>query len=337
MKIESSEINMKADHSYTLEQNHSSDFISHVIEAKIDIKDTIQKQNYVKFEISKLEKILLSDEKNLSHQDKIQKNILDILLSNFTNNKRFSFYPIDNDQHLSQNKLNEKLVRIEKSNFTYTREYHQKNSLEYNTQAQIFTNRGQINIDLDISFSQEFYEKHKTEINSKKIIYLDPIIINYKGELTSYDNISSTMRFEFDLNSDGKNELIPELKKGSGFLALDKNKNKTIDNGNELFGPNTRNGFKELEKYDEDLNSWIDENDSIFNDLLIWEKNEEGNNSLITLGQANIGAIYLGAVDSSFIYSSGINEEYAKLKQSSFHLKEDGKAGLITSVDVTTT
>ena len=331
MKIESSEINMKADNSYTFEQEHTSEFVSHLIESKINIKDNIQKQNFVKLEVTKLEKVLLHSEKDLTHQDKIQKNILEILLSNFTNNKEFKFHPIDED--IPQNKKNEKLVRIEESNFTYTREYHQKSSVEYSTQAHIQTNRGQINIDLNISFSQEFYEKHKTEINSKKTTYLDPLIINYKSDLTSYDNISNTISFEFDLNCDGKNELIPELKDGTGFLTLDKNKNGIIDNGNELFGANTGDGFKELREYDEDKNSWIDENDSIFENLLIWEKNENKDDSLIGLGQAGIGAIYLSAVDSGFIYSNGIREDYAKLKQSSFHLKEDGKAGLITSVD----
>ena len=333
MKIESSEINMKVDTNYTFEQEYSSEFISHLIESKIDIKDNIKKQNYVKLELTKLEKILLSSEKDLTHKDKIQKNILEILLSNFTNNKEFKFYPVDKDNHTTENKKSAKLVRIEESNFRYTREYHQKSSVEYDTQALIQTNRGQINIDLHLSFSQEFYEKHETKINSKRTIYLDPLIINYKSNLTSYDNISSSMNFEFDLNSDGKNELIPKLKNGTGFLALDKNKNELIDNGNELFGANTGNGFEELREYDKDGNSWIDENDSIFHDLLIWEKNETGANALISLGQAGIGAIYLSAVDSGFTYSSAIHEDYARLKQSSFHLKEDGKAGLISSVD----
>jgi hypothetical protein len=144
------------------------------------------------------------------------------------------------------------------------------------------------------------------------------------------------MRFEFDLNSDGENELIPELKKGAGFLALDKDDNGKIDNGNELFGANSGDGFGELSQYDEDGNSWIDENDSVFNDLLVWEKNEEGEDSLITLGQAGIGAIYLAAADSAYTYASGINENYAQLKQSSFYLKENGEAGLVTSVDFAT-
>ncbi len=332
MIIESSEIKMEANSNYIFEQKHSSDFSSVLISSKINIEDKIQKQNFVKHEIVKLERILLNQEKDLTHQDTIKKRILEILLSNFTKNKNVKLQPTDDNKTSRQNKL----ILIEETNFKHTQEYIQESSLTYNTQAAIKTNRGEINIDLNISFSQNFYEKHETIINKKKTIFLDPLIINYEAELTSYDNISSSMKFLFDLNSDGKNELIPELKKGSGFLALDKNNNKSIDNGNELFGANTGDGFEELRQYDEDKNNWIDENDSIFDSLLVWEKNEDRDNLLLSLGQAGIGAIYLSAVDSSFTYSSAIKEHYAQLKESSFYLKEDGKAGLVTSVDLAT-
>lgn len=332
MKIESSEIKMEADTSFKLEQKRTSSFTSHMISAKVDIKDEIRKENYVKLEVTKLEKILLSSEKDLSHQDKIKKNILEIILTNFTNNKKFKLQPTDDNMNNTPNALIKKKV----TTFKYTREYFQESSIQYNTQAQIKTNRGQINIDLDLSFSQSFYEKHEKELVKEKTIYLDPLIINYEGNLTSFDNIDSKMRFEFDLNSDGKNELIPELKEGTGFLALDKNENGKIDNGAELFGTKTGDGFEELKEYDKDGNSWIDENDSIFDRLLIWERDENGDGSLISLGEAGVGAIYLSSVDSIYNYSSAVKEEYAKLKQSSFYLKEDGKAGLITSVDFAT-
>jgi hypothetical protein len=104
-------------------------------------------------------------------------------------------------------------------------------------------------------------------------------------------------------------------------LALDKNDNDKIDDGGELFGVNTGDGFGELSAYDEDGNNWIDENDSIFSDLRVWEKKSNGESSLVTLGEAGIGAIYLANVGSV-----GNN-------QSSIFLKENGEAGMITSGD----
>ena len=329
MKIESSNINMDAQTSFTLEQQHSSSFKSILFESKKDIKDEIHKQNMVKLETTKLEKVLLVNKNDLSAQECINKKILETLLSNFTQNKGFEFHP--KGEELSSK--NQKLIQIEEKTFSYKKEYHQKSSIDFTTQAYVKTNKGQINIDLDISFSQNFFEVFEQTIVSKKVNYLDPLIINYDPTLSSFDNISSKLSFEFDLNSDGVNEVIPQLKNGAGFLALDKDSNGKIDNGNELFGANTGDGFAELKQFDEDGNSWIDENDSIFNSLLIWEKNKDGNDSLIALGQAGVGAIYLSAVDSKFLYASGINKEYAMLKQSSFYLKEDGTAGLITSSD----
>ena len=333
MRIESAEVTIEANSNYSFEHKQTSSFSSHLINAKLDVKDDIRKQNLVKLETTKLEKILLNSEKDLNHQDRIKKNILETLLRNFTDDKEFKLHP--NDQDIKNPKIS-KLTQVKLTTIENTHEYFQKSSLEYNTQAFVKTNRGQINIDLELSFSQEFYEVHKSKITSKKTIYLDPLIINYNSNLSSFDNISDSMKFTFDLNSDGKDELIPNLKNGSGFLTLDKNHNKTIDNGNELFGANTNDGFEELREFDEDENSWIDENDSIFKDLLIWEKNENGDNSLISLGQAGVGAIYLSAVDSGFTYSSGIRDDYARLKEASFYLKEDGKAGLVTSVEFAT-
>lgn len=330
MIIEATEINkMEAKANFTLEQEVNTSFTSHLIESKLDIKDEIRKENMVRIETVKLERVLLTSQTQLSHEEKIKKNILEILLQEFTGNKEFKLHPTDD----KINKTEQKLVRVEETKFEYTKKYFQKSEIEFSTQAQIHTNRGQINIDLDLSFSQEFTKVFQTSISSKKVTFLDPLIINYESNLTSFDNISSSMRFEFDLNCDGINELIPGLKDGSGFLALDKDKNGTIDNGDELFGANSGDGFAELIKYDEDGNSWIDENDSIFSRLLIWEKNESEDNTLITLGQAGIGAIYLSSIDSSFTYARDVNETYAQLKQSSFFLKEDGQVGLVTGVD----
>ena len=43
----------------------------------------------------------------------------------------------------------------------------------------------------------------------------------------------------------------------------------------------TGDGFKDLAMYDEDGNGWIDENDEIFSKLLIWSKDENGNDEFL--------------------------------------------------------
>ena len=91
--------------------------------------------------------------------------------------------------------------------------------------------------------------------------------------------------------------------------------------------------FADLKKFDNDDNDWIDENDDIFHNLVIWEKTENGEDNLITLAQAGVGAIYLASVNSNFDYHATLQDKIAHLKQSSFYLKENGQPGLITGVD----
>lgn len=60
-------------------------------------------------------------------------------------------------------------------------------------------------------------------------------------------------------------------------MALDVNYDGIINDGRELFGPRTGNGFLELAEFDIDGNNWIDENDPIFEKLRIWTLDEKGN------------------------------------------------------------
>jgi len=214
-----------------------------------------------------------------------------------------------------------------------TNEYYKNNTLDFAAQAKIQTQDQDIDVDLNISYTEEFYEKYKDNVSFETLALMDPLIIQYDLSSEYFDTISKDMSFEFDINNDDEVESIPILKEGSGFLALDKNSNGSIDNGNELFGPNTNNGFAELKQYDEDENDWIDENDSVFNDLRVWAKNEAGEDNLITLADANVGAIYLSDVSSSFDYDKSSNENLAHIKSSSIFLNEEGKAGLVTGVD----
>ncbi len=213
-------------------------------------------------------------------------------------------------------------------------EYSRSDSIEFNTQATIKTKDNKdINIDLDLSYSREFYEKHSEKLVFEETHFLDPLVIQYDCEASSFDSLSESMCFNFDINSDGTEKELPLLKDGNGFLVLDKNQNGTIDDGSELFGPSTNDGFGELSQYDSDGNNWIDENDSIFDDLRVWTKNESGDESLIALGQTGIGALYLGDVGADMAYNKSANESMAHLKSNSIFLREDGTAGIISSFD----
>lgn len=212
-------------------------------------------------------------------------------------------------------------------------EYFKKDSIDFSTKAIIKTNTQDINLDINISYSQELYEKYEKRLEYSQVNVIDPLIIQYGADASAFDFLDKDMSFSFDLDANGSENELASLKQGNGFLALDKNSNGKIDDGLELFGPSTNNAFEELRSYDSDGNSWLDENDSIFNDLIIWSKNEEGEDQMLSLKDANVGAIYLKDEETKISIDKSINDPLAHLKSTSFFLKDDGSAGLLSSLD----
>ena len=144
------------------------------------------------------------------------------------------------------------------------------------------------------------------------------------------------MTFQFDIDCDGKMDEISMLREGSGFLALDKNGDGKINDGSELFGTRSGNGFADLAVYDEDGNGWIDENDEIFDKLRVWSKDKDGKDVLKTLKEADVGAIYLGSTNSQFsLTDKKDNEVLGAVRSTGIYLKEStGMAGTVQQVDL---
>lgn len=162
-------------------------------------------------------------------------------------------------------------------------------------------------------------------------VLTDPLVINMDTNATSI----SDQKFKFDIDSDGDEEEISFAGNGSGFLALDKNEDGKIGDGSELFGTKSGDGFKDLAEYDEDKNGWIDENDSVYNKLKVWTKDSDGNDKLLNLKDADVGAIYLGNVNTEFNYKDMAGETDAVLRKTGIYLKEStGAAGTVAHVDL---
>lgn len=187
----------------------------------------------------------------------------------------------------------------------------------------------------DIAFNINF-NLIRESISGKSIEFkagdalIDPLVIAYNGIVPSLGN----EKIEFDIDCDGVKDFINFTGRGSGFLALDKNDNGVIDDGSELFGPNTCSGFGELKEYDSDGNNWIDENDNIFSKLKIWTTGADGQKKLLAIAEVGVGAIYLGSATTKFEMQDSSGEEIGVMQRSGVYLKESGEAGVISHIDL---
>lgn len=199
--------------------------------------------------------------------------------------------------------------------------------LNFLVSAKVIADGKEMNISIDLSLSRSFIQKNRTNISLASLY--DPLVISLDGGMP---NLSSS-KFAFDIDSDGKSDQISLLKNGSGFLALDRNSNGKIDDGGELFGTKSGDGFGDLSKYDDDNNGWIDSNDAIFDKLRIWSKTSN-KDELLALGEVGIGAIFLGNTQTPFNLKSESNELLGEMRKSGMVLFENFKAGVISHIDM---
>jgi hypothetical protein len=152
----------------------------------------------------------------------------------------------------------------------------------------------------------------------------DPLVVNLDGigaRLTAD-------REAFDLDGDGVDELVARLAAGSAWLARDRNGNGAVDNGGELFGPASGDGFAELAALDQDGNGWLDEGDAVYSQLGLWR-----DDVFVPLTEADVGALSVASLGTGFALQAG-EETLGQVRSSGVYLREDGTAGVMQQVDL---
>ncbi len=210
--------------------------------------------------------------------------------------------------------------------------YREEEAVSFASQGKVTTADGrEITFSLEVGMSRSFeqYYREDYEMTEFQRLY-DPLVINFDDEVASL----SDQKFFFDLDADGQKEEISELGAGSGYLALDKNRDGQINDGTELFGPQSGNGFADLAAYDEDGNGWIDEGDSIWKNLKIWCRDERGQDKLYTLTEKGMGAICLQSATTDFALKNDKNESNGFIRSTGIFLYENGNVGTIQHLDL---
>lgn len=190
----------------------------------------------------------------------------------------------------------------------------------------------EISFAVSLEMSRSYHEETSVSLRlgdaARKV---DPLVLNFAGTAAQLID----QRFAFDLDADGDNEQINFVTPGSGFLVFDRNRDGKINDGRELFGPATNDGFAELAALDDDSNGWIDENDAAFAELQIWSRDAAGKDQLQSLAAAGVGAIALSRIATPFDIKNNANELLGQVRNTGIFLQESGVAGTIQQIDLT--
>lgn len=216
--------------------------------------------------------------------------------------------------------------------FSYEKRTTLTQSLDFAAEGRVTLEDG-TTIDIAAAFSMKsVHVEHESLSFKAGDALIDPLVINFDGGMLELSDV----RHRFDLDLDGEIDEIAFAGAGSGFLALDKNGDRQINDGGELFGPTEGDGFAELAAYDDDGYGWIDEADAVFDRLLIWTKEADGTETLYSLRDKGVGAIYLDNTATAYDYAGSLDGYDGKLRASSIFLNESGSVGTVQEVDLRT-
>lgn len=222
-------------------------------------------------------------------------------------------------------------VRMRVLNYSQETIHVESENTAFSTTGTVKTADGrEINFNVNVGMSRSFESYFSETLQLAAFRLCDPLVINLDSDVADV----SDQTFYFDLDADGEMDEVSQLGKGSGYLALDRNGDGVINDGSELFGTSSGNGFADLAKYDEDGNGWIDENDAIWDKLKIWCKDENGKDVLYRLADKGVGAICLQNTSTDFTLQGQGGRTQGVVRNTGVFLYENGLAGTIQHVDM---
>jgi len=217
--------------------------------------------------------------------------------------------------------------------YDYHSSYTETEQTSFAASGTVTTSDGrEISFAMKLEMSRSYHEETSVSLRlgdaARKV---DPLVLNFAGTAAQLTD----QRFSFDLDADGDKEQINFVAPGSGFLVFDRNQDGKVNNGSELFGPTSGDGFQELAALDGDGNGWIDENDTAFEQLQLWSRDGAGQEQLQSLAAAGVGAISLSRVATPFDIKTDANAMLGHIRNSGIFLQESGTAGTIQQIDLT--
>lgn len=197
---------------------------------------------------------------------------------------------------------------------------YQELSASFSGEAEL-QDGSKISWSFDFGIKEEYFSFQSYQQAALK----DPLVLSMAGTAVSLQNTATA----FDFSSTGKNAMLPGLGSGQYYLVNDQNNNGKADNGSELFGPASGQGFSELATLDDNQNGFIDPTDKQWQQLGLWD-GKSGFKSLTDMG---IAALSAQSVATAFGLYDG-NNLLGRIARSGIFLTEQGMPGLIQQVDL---
>ena len=204
------------------------------------------------------------------------------------------------------------------------------------SQALNFSTSGIYNINDNVfhsTFELELSEQRvsMTQSTVAAVTLKDPLLIQFGPRSIGQLNEQSS---DIDINSDGRTDSLPMFGGDVGYLVHDRNNNGKVDDGGELFGPKSGNGFTDLSALDSNENGFIDREDEEFSSLRLWQINSSGVEQWQSLSDTDIEAISLNSTPTPFNFYDKNDQLQAQLTRTSVALTDKGVSYGVHQVDV---
>ena len=264
--------------------------------------------------------IVYTNQNDLPMVDKVKKMLMESILGSFTKEgDSFGLFPNDNvdvsKDHQSVNNPYTQSVSHSPYGLVYesSQEYYEKTSIEFNAQATIKTPQGEYQIEINFSYTQEFYEKHETQIYYAHSNFEKPFEINLDeddGSLKGVTQLDLLFDILADENKEEKNLLneIKELFYQRQQLIL---KSIGLSNANE--NHSTTNGNRP------------------FDNFRVFEQQSHEHSSLLTIQKDGMGIFLANSHNSSKYFNATADKNSINI-QSGFSYEERKHMSIINDL-----
>jgi len=234
--------------------------------------------------------VIYINESNLSNTEYLQKMIMQKILGAYGNkNEPMALFPNENadiskESYQKGNPYNENTNSLPKGlMYSSSYEYYEKTTIEFNAEAVIKTPNGEYKIELNFSYTQEFYEKNETQIAIANENFRNPLEIELDKDDDSLKDLKS-LHFIFDL-----------------FKEEDKKEKDIFEQIKESF-KQRREIMLDLFKIDVNKNTSQEES-PLLDNFKIWQENKSSDFTLVAAKKDGIG-VFLTNTNQDSSYSN---------------------------------